>query len=622
MSNFDPAAFLASVEPKASEYDGAASAFLIEIYRNGVSAEVAHGTVSHESDTSASNDNKYQIGSQTKMMTATVLLQLASEGALSFDDKLADVMDVSGLGGIANIENATLYQLLTHSSGIADYANDTTVMQQQIWEQLQSRPVGPTEIIEMFNELEAPANFEPGTETSYSNTGFLLLGMAIEAVTGNTMAEELHTRIFEPLGMSSTSLPGSSIPEGILSSYAMISGELADVTRVPLDLGSEGGVVSTTGDMVRFMKALAIDQTLVAEDQYDALEQYFIASGFSGEFLGHTGGSLGTGSIAYVHLPTETIIVAVEPTRVPSDFFSTTMPEVMTSIILDQTWQSFQIGEKIEFVLSAAELDISEETGTDGSLDMALGMGGVSLTLDGALSDLDSSSLVFDDGSVILVADAAGERISIRSDARGSLTTDNQLIGLAGTDQLIGGRGDDKIIGGSGEDILKGRRGDDLMQGGDGDDRLSGNRGNDQIDGGTGDDLLVGGRGNDALDGGVGNDILRGGRGADQLEGGAGNDRLVGGRGNDVLFGGEGDDVLLGGKGTDTFVFAETSGVDTVIGFETGKDKIELTTLSLTFEDLTIREQRYGYAEEVSFEGGSILFLDAGSQLCADDFLF
>jgi len=124
------------------------------------------------------------------------------------------------------------------------------------------------------------------------------------------------------------------------------------------------------------------------------------------------------------------------------------------------------------------------------------------------------------------------------------------------------------------------------------------------------------------LNGGEGNDRLHGNNGADILFGGAGRDVIKGGTGDDRLNGGEGNDLLFGGKGADTFVFAENAGDDRVYGFENGRDKIDLTAFDITFQDLDIECLRGGHANEVTFDGGSILVINLDAQLMADDFLF
>ncbi len=110
----------------------------------------------------------------------------------------------------------------------------------------------------------------------------------------------------------------------------------------------------------------------------------------------------------------------------------------------------------------------------------------------------------------------------------------------------------------------------------------------DYIEGGYGDDTLYALGGNDQVMGGAGNDYLDGGAGNDRLNGDGGNDRLFGNAGNDTLIGGAGADTMIGGGGRDTFLFRAASdspsstpfgGVDKILDFESGVDKIDLSQI-------------------------------------------
>lgn len=110
---------------------------------------------------------------------------------------------------------------------------------------------------------------------------------------------------------------------------------------------------------------------------------------------------------------------------------------------------------------------------------------------------------------------------------------------------------------------------------------IRGREGNDTIAGGRGNDIINGNQGNDVLLGGWGNDVIHGGVGDDVLFGGQGDDVLTGSTGRDVLSGDAGSDTLIGGPGADIFSFNVRSGilgtgVDTVMDFEFGIDKIQL----------------------------------------------
>ncbi|WP_306117007.1 MULTISPECIES: serine hydrolase [unclassified Roseovarius] len=627
MTKFDPAAIKGGIAETINSYEGPAPALIFEAYRDGVSVSATHGTMGFDDPTLATPGDKFEIGSQTKMMTATVLLQLVDEGCFALDDRLADVMDVTPLSWMPNIEDVTIRQLMTHKSGIPDYVNTDEVQRGmgELLSQDPPRPIGVEEVLQLFEATNLPATAEPGAEISYSNTGFTLLGLLIENTTGSSLADEFQARIFDPVGMSSTSLPGFEVPDGVLSSYLEVNDLFLEVTDLPIAEHGEGGVISTTGDMIRFMKALVIDGTLVPESQMEPLDAFFasVSDTADGEFIGHQGASFGSLSVTLVHMPTGTIFSASETMRYGQSDVSEEVFEAFGELLGNPAWHAnYTNGESIDFAASASDLEISESKGTDGARETLLFMDGVTLSFDGPISALESEKLSFEDGSVLFVADKAGSDFHVQHAAREAATADNQLVGLSGDDQLVGGRGDDKISGGAGDDHLIGRRGDDTISGDDGDDIVTGNRGNDHLTGGHGDDTVSGGRGDDRLDGGGGDDLLRGGRGDDNLLGATGDDTLRGGRGNDTLDGGEGDDILVGGRGADTFVFGENSGDDAIRNFEGGKDLIDLTALNLTFEDLQISESRDGRSTEIEFDDASLVITTLLGELVESDFLF
>jgi len=139
-----------------------------------------------------------------------------------------------------------------------------------------------------------------------------------------------------------------------------------------------------------------------------------------------------------------------------------------------------------------------------------------------------------------------------------------------------GGAGNDTITGNVANNVLTGNNGDDTMYGLAGNDRLLGGNGADALYLGDGTNTSDGGAGNDTIVGGSGADNIIGGTDSDKLYGNAGIDILNGGAGVDWLSGGEGNDSLTGGTDADTFVFAEGDGVDKILDFLNGVDKIEL----------------------------------------------
>jgi len=212
---------------------------------------------------------------------------------------------------------------------------------------------------------------------------------------------------------------------------------------------------------------------------------------------------------------------------------------------------------------------------------------------------------------------------------------DDQLFGEQDNDELRGGLGqdfqdgqdgNDKLWGFGGDDTLLGGPGSDTLDGEDGNDRLYGWVDNDTMFGGAGDDLVDGEDGNDLLFGFIGNDTLYGGNGDDDLVGEDGADFMWGFNGNDTLQGGAGNDTLGGEAGSDTFVYFANAGNDTIIGFQSGQDKIRVLGQSAfdTFGEVQAAAGAVGGTLTINLVGTSIRmegFTNFG-QLSAGDFLF
>ncbi|MCL1467457.1 DUF4347 domain-containing protein [Argonema galeatum] len=136
------------------------------------------------------------------------------------------------------------------------------------------------------------------------------------------------------------------------------------------------------------------------------------------------------------------------------------------------------------------------------------------------------------------------------------------------------------IVGSAVADRLEANAGANIINGRSGNDTLMGAGGNDQLYGNQGDDFLNGNQGKDNVYGGQGNDVIYGGKDDDLISGDLGNDLLVGDLGNDTL---------IGGPGNDTFVLGSNTGVDTLVDFQVGLDRLGLSG-GLKFEQLAISQ--------------------------------
>jgi D-alanyl-D-alanine carboxypeptidase len=204
-------------------------------------------------------DSRFRVGSQTKTMVATVLLQLVDEGRIGLDGKLADVLpEVAAHGLVERADEITVQQLIQHTSGIPDWFSRSGSTEPAFDVFDFTTYYRPIDIVTMTRGR--PRTGEPGEKFTYSNTNYTLLGMIIEKATGHTLARELDRRLFRPLGMTRT-YQVVRPPEGIQGPhghgyYPDSTGTLRDVDRFNASWGNgAGGVVSTTQDLSAFQRA-------------------------------------------------------------------------------------------------------------------------------------------------------------------------------------------------------------------------------------------------------------------------------------------------------------------------------------------------------------------------------
>ena len=290
----------------------------------------AVGLANLEYGTPMSADAAMDIGSITKPMVAVITLQLIQEDKLSLDDTLSQWLP-NTVGKIENSETITLRQLLNHSSGIPDFLDEdfaAAVLSDpsRIWQ--------PEDFLQLaYGE---PGNFTPGERHSYSNTNYTLLGLIIETATGDTLAGQLRSRLFEPLGMNASSVVyDNEMAPNVLRGYVDIQeidpsadSQLVPVFFHPTAQGfGEGGVISSVADLARFSEALhngelltpnafnLMQQESLSMDEEDG-DRYGLGlelrSTPGGPLLGHSGGFPGAGSFMYFLPEQQLTIVTIE----------------------------------------------------------------------------------------------------------------------------------------------------------------------------------------------------------------------------------------------------------------------------------------------------------------------
>lgn len=185
----------------------------------------------------------FDIGSTSKQFTAAVVVLLAQEGRLSLDDDVR-----KHIAELPVYERPiTIRQLLHHTSGLRDYIGLLLLSGQRF-----DDVTTPDDALRLLTQQRA-LNFTPGAEHLYSNSGYFLLSLIVERVTGKSLRDEAQTRIFTPLGMGSTQLLGrydDVMPNRALAYERREGGYRHDLPRW-LQLG-DGAVFTTVEDMLRW----------------------------------------------------------------------------------------------------------------------------------------------------------------------------------------------------------------------------------------------------------------------------------------------------------------------------------------------------------------------------------
>ncbi|WP_239165333.1 serine hydrolase domain-containing protein [Catellatospora citrea] len=233
--------------------------------------------------------DRFRIGSNTKTMTGTVLLQLVQEGKIGLDDPVSKYRPE-----VPDGDAITIAQLLDMRSGLYNYSED-----EQFNAQLDSDPLRvwkPEELLAIA--FAKPAYFAPGAGFHYSNTNLILAGLIVEQLTGRSLQDEFQQRIFGPLGLGETLLPGPTDadipaphPQGYmfgtnvstLADPALPPAEQAaadDGTLLPKDVTvgnpswawAAGAAISTAADLTRYATALVSGGLLDAKTQQMRLD--------------------------------------------------------------------------------------------------------------------------------------------------------------------------------------------------------------------------------------------------------------------------------------------------------------------------------------------------------------
>ncbi len=241
----------------ANRVTGTGPGCAVLVLKNGtVLLEACRGLADLNPATPITSRTNFRLASVTKQFTATAVLLLVSDGKLQLHQTLTEIFPEFPSYG----QTITIHQLLTHTSGLADYESlmpDTTTV-----------PVLDADALRLL-EAQTATLFVPGSEFRYSNSGYAVLAQVVERVSGMRFADFLKVRIFDPLGMTNTVAfeNGRSTVASRAFGHSPGGDDAAGFLETDQSLTSsvlgDGGVYSSLEDLRRW--AMELDQPSVLD---------------------------------------------------------------------------------------------------------------------------------------------------------------------------------------------------------------------------------------------------------------------------------------------------------------------------------------------------------------------
>jgi D-alanyl-D-alanine carboxypeptidase len=292
--------------------------------------------------------DRVRAGSILKTFLATVVLQHVEEGALSLDQTLPQLLPPAVTGRVANADRISLRMLLNHTSGVPDWVTGEVEMlvagdPARVW--------STDEALDIAAGL--PGEFPPGSQWSYSNTNYTLIGLVLDRLGGGTWREQVRARVLDRLGLKFTQLPlpgERTITSEFAHGYQDVDGTPLDLSTVdPSMAGASGGsaMVTTTQDLARFLEALLAGRLFQRAATLEAMTTMMDAPDPSGlphryglglesydlpgspTIIGHSGGAPGYATMMFRIPSRDTTLVTSVNT---SDMFANALQLLIPSL--------------------------------------------------------------------------------------------------------------------------------------------------------------------------------------------------------------------------------------------------------------------------------------------------
>lgn len=230
-----------------------------------------YGMANFEWDIPNAPDTKFRLGSITKQFTSMLVMQLVEKGMLRLDGKITDYLpDYPKATG----DKVTIHHLLTHTSGIPGYTEFPN-----FFRDMSRDPYTPDAFVKTF--ADSALLFEPGAKFSYSNSGYFLLGVIIEKVTGKSYEQVLEENIFSPLNMKSSGYDHyNTIIKKRAAGYQKDVGGYENAPYLDMSIPfSAGSLCSTVEDLYLWDQALYGDKLISGKNNELLFKPYIPAFG-------------------------------------------------------------------------------------------------------------------------------------------------------------------------------------------------------------------------------------------------------------------------------------------------------------------------------------------------------
>lgn len=322
-----------SVDDLFLDYSGECPGAAILISLNDqIVYEKSYGYMNLEDKIKTHLNNNFRLASVTKQFTATAILILVQKSLLTLETKLTDIFGAYPVYG----RKITIKHLLNHTSGLIDYEDlisDTTTIQ-----------VKDANVLRLMYE-QNETYFEPGTQFKYSNTGYALLALTVEKISGKSFAQFLNEEIFEPLKMKNTVAYEEGISRVENRAYGYDrnnNGWVRKDQSITSAVLGDGGIYSNIEDLYKWERSQYTDKILSDSLRDEAMTRTLLNNGEKidygfgwhlktvngNEVVYHTGSTQGFRNVIY-RIPSKKFCVIIltnrnegEPEKIADEFFN------------------------------------------------------------------------------------------------------------------------------------------------------------------------------------------------------------------------------------------------------------------------------------------------------------